>query len=409
MIFCPIPWNHASIKGDGSVRICCHSNHSDTKGNVGVDFTSDLSKILNTDTHKEVRLSMLKNEWHPVCSRCKVDEEAGFKSRRHWELEDWPSFSFEEMRDVTASDGSIDLLPVYYDLRLGNHCNLRCAMCGPTDSNKWFDDYVTVYGSTQYTDNIGKINLKYKNNHWQPENSPYDWCLEDSFWNSFQKTPLKKIILAGGEPMLIEQHFELLQRLVDDNKSHDIDLEYITNGTILPDKLFDIWKKFRKVFVIVSVDGTEKVTEWIRFPSKWSNVYSNLQKLNSWCGELKNVKANIGTSVQIYNAYDLVPWLEWWNDCDLNNLRKRTGGKYNINCHMVHNPKWLNIQNFPKQNKQELTCLWENVSDPLMKKFLNKIHTYMNQNQLEILQDYYKFNEKLEQIRKAKSPLDGII
>ena len=38
----------------------------------------------------------------------------------------------------------------FYDVRFGNLCNLKCRMCGPTDSDQWYDDYVTIYNRTEY-------------------------------------------------------------------------------------------------------------------------------------------------------------------------------------------------------------------------------------------------------------------
>ena len=99
---------------------------------------------------------MLKGEFHPSCIRCKLQHEAGMDSRASWERSIWKKHLTEESaRDITQEDGTIDTANVpitYTDLRFGNLCNLKCRMCGPTDSNQWYDDQAKVWNVTSYKD-----------------------------------------------------------------------------------------------------------------------------------------------------------------------------------------------------------------------------------------------------------------
>ena len=95
--FCPLPWNSINLRNNGDMRICCNTNsYSPQRGimkkedgtpyNAGKD---DWNEARNAELLKEVRVSMMKGEWHPECTRCKKEEESGIKSRRIYEGDDW--------------------------------------------------------------------------------------------------------------------------------------------------------------------------------------------------------------------------------------------------------------------------------------------------------------------------------
>ena len=82
-------------------------------------------------------------------------------------------------------DGTLDVdkqVIEFFDIRYGNFCNLKCRMCGPTDSHMWYPDFIKLTDGKEYSFipnriRIGKGKkkfalLKIKNNHdkvWQPK------------------------------------------------------------------------------------------------------------------------------------------------------------------------------------------------------------------------------------------------
>ena len=151
--FCPMPWNSVHLRSNGDIRLCCHANvlgpnkgimHKEdgTAFNAGVD---DIVDARNSDLVKDVRVSMLNGEWHPECTRCKTEEESDMHSRRIREKSLWRDVTIDTARANTAEDGTIkpDNFPLeFFDIRYGNFCNLKCRMCGPTDSHSWYGDWV---------------------------------------------------------------------------------------------------------------------------------------------------------------------------------------------------------------------------------------------------------------------------
>ena len=78
---------------------------------------------------------------------------------------------------------------------------------------------------------------------------------------------VKGYYFTGGEPFMIEEHFELLRRTVEAGHADHISLHYNTNGTIRPpQKIFDLWKEFKSCEVMFSIDGTFKKFEYMRHP-----------------------------------------------------------------------------------------------------------------------------------------------
>ena len=95
--FCPLPWNSINLRNNGDLRICCNTNsytknrgilrkEDGTPYNAGRD---DLNEARNAELLKEVRTSMMKEEWHPECERCRQEELNGIHSRRGYENDDW--------------------------------------------------------------------------------------------------------------------------------------------------------------------------------------------------------------------------------------------------------------------------------------------------------------------------------
>ena len=131
--FCPLPWNSINLRNNGDMRICCNTNsYSPQKGimrkedgtiyNAGKD---DFNEARNADILKEVRVSMLKDEWHPECERCRQEEINGITSRREYENNDW-EIKKDTAIPITMEDGTNDVdkqLIEIIDIRYANLSN----------------------------------------------------------------------------------------------------------------------------------------------------------------------------------------------------------------------------------------------------------------------------------------------
>ena len=426
--FCPLPWNSINLRNNGDLRICCNTNsYSPQRGimrkedgtiyNAGKD---DWNEARNAPLLKEVRQSMMKGEWHPECERCRQEEKNGIRSRREYENEDWGKWfgdiSLDKVKEFTDEDGTIDTSKQdieFIDIRYGNFCNLKCRMCGPTDSHTWYDDYVKLHDRTSYKDTHDKIQLT-KNAKGRWHTNQYDWFQNSNvYWNNFEKyAPYsKKIYIVGGEPLIIEEHTESLERLVASGRADKVRLEYNTNLTMVPNKLISLWEKFKQVRIGVSIDGYGKVFDYQRTPAKWEAVYRNMQRLEE--AEV-NLKAWYAFTVTPYNVFHFPEFMKWkLEESGLDSYNPVTGPRPIVTHHMCHSPKYYNVKVLPPELKQEVVDYyntfreWINQTDyndhikSNFVKLLDGVEKFMLSEDYskEWLDEFKRYTIKLDEIR----------
>jgi hypothetical protein len=389
--FCPIPWIFQAARANGDIRVCCQANVTRNKGVIrrpdGTAFNAgkdDLNESRNAELMKSMRLNMLAGVWSDECGRCKQEEENGLVSRRSYENEQW-RYSSAQARNETAQDGSIDLdkTPVrYYDLRFGNFCNLKCRMCGPTDSDSWYADWIKLTGSNVYEDTSGPVVIKEVNGKFHT--GEYDWPKHEPFWEQLERniSNIEHVYFAGGEPLIIERHYDFLERCVNQDAAKNIIVEYNTNMSTIPNRALNLWKQFKQVRIGASVDGKETMLEYQRYPAKWEKVLKNLQTVDALPS---NIFAWMAFTVTAYNVNHMIDFMKW-------KLQESGFKKINssnrrpiITHHVAHHPKHLNIRVLPDSYKLLVT---ENFY-----KFLNWI-------------DDQKFNEHVQ--KQARDIVKGV-
>ena len=427
--FCPLPWNSINLRNNGDLRICCNTNSYSPKRGImtkedGTPYNAgkdDWNEARNAELLKEVRVSMMKGEWHPECTRCKKEEESGMRSRREYENDDWGKYSgdisLEKMLPITEEDGTLDTSKQdieFMDIRYGNFCNLKCRMCGPTDSHKWYDDFVKTTGRTHYKDTHETIQLT-KNAKGKWHTDQYDWFQDnDIYWDNFEKyaPDAKKLYIVGGEPLIIDEHQESLERLVASGKAGKIQLEYNTNLTMVPDRLVHLWEQFKQIRIGVSIDGIGDVFNYQRTPAKFDAVYANMMTLQN--NERINLKAWFAYTVTPMNVFHTADFMKWkLTESGLDKFNPITGPRPVITHHMCHSPKYYNVKVLPQYLKDQVAehyqehkdwILTTDFSDKVKDNFikvLTGIETFMMSEDYseEWLDHFIDQTAKLDEVR----------
>lgn len=363
--FCPIPWNFQAIRANGDLRVCCQANVTKNQGVIrkedGTAYNAGRDNLVdarNTPMMKTMRLNMLEGVWNEECGRCKSEEENGLNSRRQYEQRNW-KLTVEQAREKTKDDGSIDLgeCPVvYYDLRFGNFCNLKCRMCGPTDSSAWYDDWIALTGSNKFKDTSGTMEIVETKKGLQVE--AFNWPDYEPFWEQLEANihNIEHVYFAGGEPMLIERHYDFLERCVEKDASKHIVVEYNTNMSTLPSRVTNLWTKFKQVRVGASVDGYGAIVEYQRHPAKWDKIQRNLQVLDNLPN---NIFSWLAFTVTAYNVNHMVDFMKWkLSESGFKRINP-SAAKPIITHHVAHHPKHLNVRVLPDKFKQEVTKKFE--------------------------------------------------
>lgn len=404
--WCPMPWIGLAARSVGDLRFCCHAQKSpnqgllkDSDGRI-LNLTKDtLAQGKNADLIKDVRLSMLKGEKHPSCQRCWEEEDAGFISRRQSEIREWKSEGIlkDRLEKVTQEDGSINEsdAPLHYlDLRFGNKCNLSCKMCSPTESNQWYKYNYKIF-SPEFTDGGRKLEiLKINENNFKLKEDPYQWHEDNHFWEDLKNylPTIKRIYLAGGEPLLIEPHFSLLETCIEQGYAKNIILEYNSNITAVSERILNIWKHFRKIEVGISIDGVGKVNDYIRYPSQWNQVYQKLQMIDTAEG---NIKLWWAATIQVLNMLHLPDMMLWNLEQNFQRVNKTPNTKMILTPHPLNNPKFLSIKMFPEKSKKKIM----EIFDAAKKEGTEKI----------MAMSFYNENQKSEYTARYRNILDAHI
>ena len=415
--FCPVPWNFQAIQNNGTIRVCCQMNVTPGRGTLkkedGTPYNAkfdDLSEARNSSLIKEVRKKMLNNEWPDDCARCRKEEEAGLSSRRQWENELWEDITPDVVSKYTLEDGEIidDKIPVvYYDLRFGNFCNLACRMCGPEDSHTWYKDWVAIGNGSKWKDTHGLVELsKNENGRWVTD--AYEWHDSQIFWDQIEKNlnNIQRVYMAGGEPLLIERHYEFLQKCIDNNVAKNITLEYNTNLTNLQQRVIDLWKHFKTVIIGASIDGFGSVLEYQRYPAKWSLIDKNLKIVD---GLPKNIYVILSSTVTVANVWQFPDFMLWKLQQGFTKINNNKSNPI-LNYHVCHRPLSNNIQVLPDKHKNMLKEHYE-----LKKKEFDEFDDNTKKNAHKILDSIIKFafsvktdNIKLDQFVEFTKKLDKV-
>jgi MoaA/NifB/PqqE/SkfB family radical SAM enzyme len=357
--FCPLPWIHLATRPNGDVRLCCTANASgadivDTK-DVGLvkqdgvvmnlrDYT--IEQVWNSEQMKQTRLQMLAGEKPASCLKCYQEEHNEIVSKRQWETVVWKErINVEEVVAKTTADGHLPVDIPYFDLRLGNMCQLKCIMCSPHDSSAWIKEWKIQYPKYK------TIELQ-QDQQWDID-FDYTWYQKGVFLQSMraQSHNIKELYFAGGEPLLIPEHYKILEFMIETGAASSCVVRYNSNGLELPEKLFELWNHFKQVKFNFSVDAVGARNDYIRYPSKWDNVVTNLQRLDD---TPKNITVNIACAVQLLNVMNITDLVHWKESKNFKKINLPPYGAGLIGTHLVYLPSYLNVRVLPQHLKNKV-------------------------------------------------------
>lgn len=392
--FCPLPWIHLATRPDGDIRLCCTSNASGAgtlDNKVAGLITKDgnrmnlrehtVEEVWNSEFMKETRLQMLNGEIPSSCTKCFNEENLGIKSKRNWETEVWKQrIDLDSIIARTGDDGSLPVSIPYFDLRLGNLCNLKCVMCSPHDSSSWIKDWKIQF--PKY-----KSNMLIDDQGWD-QKTDYTWYQKSSFLTSMkdQARYIKELYFAGGEPLLIPEHYNILRFMVDEGFSTECSLRYNSNGTTITEELLELWNKFKSVKFNFSIDAVGKKNDYIRYPSSWDDLVQNLKFLDE---TPNHITVNIACAVQALNICYLDELVEWKLAQNFRKINPPEYGAGLIGLHLVYLPSYLNIRTLPASAKRLAS---DRISSLVNKLSCNKFDAdpYGKQRWLGLIDYMYK-------------------
>lgn len=292
---------------------------------------------------------MLNGEKPASCLKCYKEEAAGHRSKRQWETEYWirDGIDVDELVKETYEDGSTTSKLRYIDIRMGTKCQLGCVMCSPHDSSGWVKDWNKLY--PQITNESLKQTMVWENKG-KEFGASYNWHKDNPmFWDQFYKQIpyMRQLYFAGGESTVIEEHYDILDKVIEMGYADKIELRYNSNGIELPDRLLEQWKHFQKVRFHYSIDSIHEMNDYIRYPSEWDHQLKMFHRLDKETSN--NVEVTIACAVNALNIYYIPDFLKWKLQQNFHKINMWPFGAGGINYHFVYWPGHLNVKVLPDE------------------------------------------------------------
>jgi MoaA/NifB/PqqE/SkfB family radical SAM enzyme len=377
--FCVLPWVSLETSPIGTVRPCCLAD-DEIQDNTGQKFkllTSSFVEIRNSNQMQQLRKQFINGEQPATCRKCWAVEASGGTSKRMHTL--------NRLKHMGISpEWTEDAKPLMFlDLKLGNICNLKCRICGSWSSSQFAAEELKFVDNKKESFHYQML----RDGAWPRENSQF-WTELDESMND-----IRYLEFTGGEPFLIQEHFDLLQTLVEKGVAHQVEIHYNTNGTQYPEHAESIWQHFRHVEIAFSIDDVAARFEYQRTNAQWKEVCANIEKFQHMRARNSNITLQVCCTVNVFNIYYL---------CDVANWIHKQAFDF-VYWNILHDAPWLSIAHMPVAAKAIIGNHLMTQSFPLeYQSEVNKIIEFMNQGHSYIDDKLIKNIQQLD-IRRNES------
>jgi MoaA/NifB/PqqE/SkfB family radical SAM enzyme len=379
-----LPWVSIETSPIGTARPCCLTKEEITDINgIKFDLNKDnLETIYKSQYMQDLRQQFRAGEKPATCKLCWDEEAAGRTSKRInsrirlkelYSKVDWENNNPDQLW--------------FLDLKLGNICNLKCRICGSWSSSKWAAEELEYM--PKGFDKKQHIAYQWLKQGAWPRNP------ETNFWDNLKQLlpNIKYLEFTGGEPWLIQEHFDLLEYAVAQGYSKNIDIHYNTNATQMPNE-FDakIWREFGRVDIAFSIDNVGTRFEYERYGANWNLANKIIDYVHYSQTTMSNITTQLCFTINIQNVYYLDELLLWADS-------KNFGSVY---FNMMHNPEHMSIQQMTPQ-AQELvlnklkTSVWTKNT---YQREIDNLITFIQQGPGSDGQDFLEKMQRTDAYRK---------
>jgi sulfatase maturation enzyme AslB (radical SAM superfamily) len=366
--FCAIPFTRQTLWYDGSYKLCCYAGGED------ISQEQNNRRSFNSEQLKKIRNEFLNGKYPFECTGCKYlsDQELvspNMEQTKNW-ISDGKKYNALVKNILEFSQGK-EILPQMLDIRLSSVCNLKCRTCNPSNSSAIQAEYNAYFPNNNIKKfNVGQIKQKYDHN------------IDDVSGELF------RIYFAGGEPLIEKYNLNFLESY------NNLDTEIIinTNLTVVNDRIIQLLSKFKNVYLMVSLDGTAAVNDYIRHGSNFENIIENIRTVN----KLENVQISVNFVLNMYNVFDTRNFLQYFED-NCPEIFPR------ISISPVSTEKELFLECMPQELRESAidvlkSCLELSEHNESILQDSIKILESDNFNQLEF-DNFIKYSQAMDKIR----------
>jgi hypothetical protein len=264
--------------------MCCASRepaqnfqqYIDTSKGTGVYIPITLDEHWNNEHMKSVRRRMLAGETLPECEVCndKLLNTSVYRSYFNQLF----GHKYSQVVETTDASGFTTMKPVSWDYRFSNLCNFKCRTCGDMLSSSWESEQ-------RQHDMIDWSNSK---NFWMKPEIKHqiedfqNTQIESEFAAAVEEHRVEEVYWVGGEPLMYEQHWRYMQRIIELGDGKNVYARYNTNLSRTNYRGVDLYDGIlyglRDWQICASIDGTGAIGEYIRTGLDYEKWLDNFKR-----------------------------------------------------------------------------------------------------------------------------------
>ena len=349
---------------------------------VGDLSKNTLDEIIHSPEMNEVRSKMLKGEYVESCMQyCIAHENNSKEDSKRKTINNFYDKKIPELIKLTNEDGSFknkdDFKMQHLNIRFSNLCNFKCRSCYSELSSLILQEE----DPTKKVIHIEDVS---------------DSIMDDVY----KYLPHVDLIhFAGGETLLVEQHWEIMDRLIELGKT-DTAIVCTTNLSKITYKnksIVDYMNKFTNFTLYVSIDAIKERAELYRNGTVWETIEANLRILVD-----SGVKFTVITTVGATNIHHIPEVHQYLYN---NNLLYQDRMVFN----KLTAPAYLNCRLLPNDLKKEITDKFNNyiLTMPNKTHFNERLKVlvdFMNsEDQSNLIPEFISYHNMIDERRNQNT------
>jgi hypothetical protein len=281
---CMAPWTHTYLSPQTERRMCCASRepaqnfeqYIDTQAGTGRYIPITLEEHWNGEHMRSVRRRMMAGETLPECEVCN-DKLLNTSVYRSY-FDSLFGHKYLQVLESTDETGYTTMKPVSWDYRFSNLCNFKCRMCGDMLSSSWESEQRQYNMINWYDPKNNWMNPEIKKQIEQFQNTQ----IEAEFAAAVEDHRVEEVYWVGGEPLMYEQHWRYMQRIIELGDGPNVYARYNTNLSRISFRgcnlYTDILDNLRDWQICASIDGTGTIGEYIRTGLNFEEWIENFKR-----------------------------------------------------------------------------------------------------------------------------------
>ena len=366
---CKKLWNHLYVGTDNNINPCCLADHRFPLGTLNVSNTVD--EIINSKKTNQIRQWMKEGYRTVACQTCYRNEDNNLSSAR-----------------ITFKDFDQEVKITTLDIRINNICNFKCRMCSEYFSSAIQQETIKLYSKDAVLGHEQNLLIS---------SSLTERRKQLNKIMPYISNNIENIYFAGGEPLITDEHYQILDKLIKINHTK-LQLRYNTNLSTLNYKnnnIIDYWNQFSNVEVGASIDASDAVAEYVRHGTVWTDIVENINKIKK---QAPSVKLKITSTVSFLTIENLINLQNKWIDEKLFEID-------DFSLNVLINPNYLSPAALPQHHKDRLSkSILKHIDrfdkTRLAKKWQDVLSYMMNNDYTHTLSDFTQRTHVLDIHRK---------